>query len=68
VNRSGRARLVLASFAWFGLFSLIYLAGAALDAWPGAPLGGYRGVDLAAGFAFGVVLLAVLLRPRGSER
>jgi hypothetical protein len=64
VNRPGLARLVAVAFAWFGLFSLLYFAGAALGVWPDAPVGGYRGVDLAAGLAFGLVLLVALLLPR----
>jgi hypothetical protein len=68
VSRPGLGRLVLASFAWFGLFSLLYFAGAALGVWPEAPIGGFGGVDLAAGVAFGVVLLVVLLRSGRSSR
>jgi hypothetical protein len=68
VSRPRLGRLVLASLAWFGLFSLLYFAGAALGAWPEAPIGGFGGVDLAAGLAFGVVLLVVLVRSRRSQR
>jgi hypothetical protein len=68
VSGPGLPRLVLAGFGWFALFSLIYFAGAALGAWPEAPAGGFRGVDLAAGLAFGAVLLVALLFPKGRGR
>jgi hypothetical protein len=36
--------------------------------WPAPPAGGFRGIDLIAGFAFGLILLVTLLLPRRAPR
>ena len=47
------------------LFALLFSIGGALDIWPGPPKGGFAGIDLVAGLAFGLALLLfLLLRPR----
>ena len=56
------ARLAIAGAVWLTLFAALFTAGSALDLWPPPPLGGFRGVDLAAGLLFGIVLLAIRLR------
>jgi hypothetical protein len=58
------ARLAAACGVFLGLFSLLFAAGSALGVWPLPPEGGFRGIDLAAGFAFGLVLLITLRAPR----
>jgi hypothetical protein len=58
------ARLAAAGGVFLGLFALVFSAGSALGVWPAPPEGGYRGVDLAAGFAFGLVLLITLASRR----
>jgi hypothetical protein len=58
---SGPARVAAAGAVFLGLFGLLYSVGSALGAWPPPPEEGFHGVDLAAGFAFGLVLLAALL-------
>jgi hypothetical protein len=62
VSSAARAAVVLALF--LALFSGLYTAGAALGVWPPPPEGGFAESDLAAGFAFGLVLLVTLLLPR----
>ena len=62
------ARLAVAGAIWLALFATIFTVGSALDLWPPPPVGGFRGVDLAAGLLFGVVLLASLLRQPRSRR
>jgi len=61
---SAAARAAVAGALFLTLFSGLYTAGSALGAWPPAPQGGFAGSDLAAGFAFGLVLLVTLLAPR----
>ena len=58
------ARLAAACGVFLGLFALVFSAGSALGVWPLPPEGGFRGIDLAAGFVFGVVLLITFLAPR----
>jgi hypothetical protein len=67
------ARLVLAGFVWIAIFSLLFSIGVGLDVWPRPPHGGFQGIDLVAGLAFGVALLLVFIaghvrrgRPPGS--
>ena len=57
---SGAARLALAGAVFLALFGLVFSVGSALGVWPQPPRGGFRGIDLAAGFAFGLALLASL--------
>ncbi len=61
---SSTARLAAAGAVFLALFSLVFSAGSALGVWPQPPRGGFRGTDLSAGFAFGLVLLAALCMPR----
>lgn len=61
------ARLAVAGLLWLALFSLVFTAGAALDLWPPGPEGGFQGIDLVAGFVFGLVLLLSLLRAPASR-
>ena len=56
------ARLAVAGAIWLTLFATLFTIGSVLDLWPPPPRGGLRGVDLAAGLLFGVVLLGSLLR------
>ena len=63
---SGPARVAAAVAVFLGLFALLYSLGSAVGVWPPPPEGGFHGADLAAGFAFGLVLLAALLVPRRS--
>ena len=56
------ARLAVAGAIWLTLFAALFTIGSTLGLWPPPPLGGFRGVDLAAGLLFGVVLLVSLLR------
>ena len=58
------SRLAAAAAGWLVLFALVFSVGAALDAWPAPPEGFLSGSDLAAGLAFGVVLLVTFLVPR----
>ena len=60
--RSPHRRLALAGPAGLAVFAVAFSVGHAFDIWPGPPLGGFAGTDLAAGIVFGVVLLVVLLR------
>jgi hypothetical protein len=60
------ARIAAAAAAFLGLFALLYSVGSAVGAWPPPPEGGFHGSDLAAGFAFGLLLLGALLVPRRS--
>jgi hypothetical protein len=62
------ARFAAAGALFLAFFALIFSAGSALEVWPAPPDGGLRGSDLAAGFAFGLVLLVTLLRPRRERR
>ncbi len=62
--RSRLARIAIAGLAGLAAFGAIFSIGRAFGAWPGPPLGGFAGTDLAAGLLFAVVLLAVLLRGR----
>ena len=61
---SAAGRTAVAGALFLALFSGLYSAGVALGVWPPAPEGGFAGSDLAAGFAFGLVLLVTLLVPR----
>ena len=61
---SAAARAAFAGALFLALFSGLYTAGSALGVWPPAPEGGFAGSDLAAGFAFGLVLLVTFLAPR----
>jgi hypothetical protein len=54
-------RLAAAGLAWLALFSLLFTVGNAAGLWPPPPEGGFSGVDLAAGLAFGVALLVSLV-------
>ncbi|MEX0881190.1 MAG: hypothetical protein WD451_15865 [Thermoanaerobaculia bacterium] len=56
------ARLAVAGAIWLAAFAALFSIGSALDLWPAPPACGFRGVDLAAGFLFGLVLLWGLLR------
>ena len=60
------ARLAVAGAIWLTLFAALYTVGSVLNLWPAPPPGGFRGVDLAAGFLFGAVLLVSILRKPGS--
>jgi MYXO-CTERM domain-containing protein len=63
VTRPGR--LAAAAAIGLALFAILFSAGAALGLWPQPPEGGFQGVDLYAGLAFGAALLfALLLRRR----
>ena len=62
--RVPHARLAIAGLAGLAAFGLIFTIGDALGVWPAPPLGGFAGVDIAAGLLFGVALLVVLLRGR----
>ena len=64
------ARVAVAGAVFLGLFGLLYSVGSALGVWPPPPEGGFQGVDLAAGFAFGLLLLGALLTEarRGARR
>jgi len=66
---SAAARAAVAGALLLALFSGLYTAGAVLGTWPPGPEGGFAGSDLAAGFAFGLVLLVTLLvsRPRAAS-
>jgi hypothetical protein len=57
-------RLAVAGLAGLAAFALVFSAGHAFGWWPGPPLGGFAGTDLAAGMLFGAALLVVLLRGR----
>jgi hypothetical protein len=57
-------RLAVTALAGLAVFGLLFSIGHARGAWPGPPLGGFAGTDLAAGIVFAVVLLVVLLRGR----
>lgn len=61
---SSSARLAAACGVFLGLFALVFSAGTALGVWPLPPEGGFHGIDLVAGFAFGTVLLITLLGSR----
>jgi hypothetical protein len=63
---SSPSSVAVGGAVFLGLFALLYSVGSALGAWPPAPEGGFHGVDLAAGFAFGLILLAALVVPRRS--
>ncbi|HEY6066227.1 MAG TPA: hypothetical protein VIY96_08735 [Thermoanaerobaculia bacterium] len=53
--------------AWLALFALVDTIGDEMGAWPTLPLGALRDVELVAGFAAGLAVLAALLsRPRRS--
>jgi hypothetical protein len=55
-------KLSATGFLWLAVFALLYTIGARLDLWPAASLGmKWHDVDLWAGLAFGVVLLAALV-------
>ncbi len=58
------ARIAAVSAGWLAAFALLFSAGSAFGAWPAPPEGFLRGSDLAAGLAFGAVLLTAFLRPR----
>ncbi len=58
------ARLAAAGSGFLALFAGLFSAGAALGVWPAQPEGAFHGTDLAAGLAFGSVLLVTLLSPR----
>jgi len=45
-------------------FVIVFGVGHALRLWPGPPEGGFAGTDLAAGLAFGAVLLVTFVAPR----
>ncbi len=62
--RTPHARLAAAGLAGLAVFVVVFSIGHALGAWPGPPLGGFTGSDLAAGLVFAVVLLGVLVRGR----
>ena len=62
--RSPHVRLAAAGLAGLAGFVVVFSIGHAVGAWPGPPLGGFAGTDLAAGILFAVVLLVVLLRGR----
>ena len=62
--RTPHARLASFCLAGLAAFALLFSIGHALGAWPGPPLGGFAGSDLAAGVVFAIVLLAVLRRGR----
>jgi hypothetical protein len=48
---------------WLALFSLFYTVGDEIGAWPKLPPGIFQNVDLVAGLAGAVTLLAALLIP-----
>jgi len=60
---------IAAGLVWLALFSLVYTLGDEIGAWPSLPPGSFQGVDLVAGFAGCVALLAALVlpSPRGSR-
>ncbi len=58
------ARVAAAGALFLALFAVIFTAGSALGVWPQPPAGGFRGTDLAAGFAFALALLVSLRAPR----
>ncbi|PYQ66773.1 MAG: hypothetical protein DMF54_06730 [Acidobacteria bacterium] len=60
------AAAVLGGLLWLALFSLLYSLGDEIGAWPKAPPGGFRDVDLFAGFAGAIALLVALVLPRRS--
>ena len=62
------SRLAVAGAIWLTVFAALFTVGSVLELWPPPPIGGFQGVDLAAGLLFGVVLLVVLLRSPGSRR
>jgi uncharacterized protein (TIGR03382 family) len=65
VKADGAAPAVL-GLLWLAAFALLFTAGSAIGVWPPAPrnLGDF---DLPAGLAFGVALLATLVRRRRAE-
>lgn len=65
IPRGPGARLAAAGLAGLAVFALVFSIGHAIGVWPGPPLGGFAGTDLAAGILFGIALLVVLLRGRG---
>ncbi len=62
--RPPHRRLALAGLAGLAVFAPVFSLGRAVGVWPGPPVGGFAGTDLAAGLVFAVVLLAVLVRGR----
>lgn len=58
------SRLAVAAAAWLVLFAFVFSLGTAMDVWPPPPEGFLHGSDLAAGLAFGAVLLVTFLVPR----
>ena len=64
IPRTPHARLAVAGLAGLAVFALIFSLGHAFGVWPGPPLGGFAGSDLAAGILFAATLLIVLIRGR----
>jgi len=58
---------VAASFLWLAIFALLFSVGAAVSFWPAVPEGGFHGTDLAAGLAFGAILLVALAAGWGRQ-
>jgi len=53
----------VAGLVWLALFSFVFTLGGEIGVWPTLPAGAFSNVDLVAGFAGGVLLLAILLWP-----
>ena len=53
-------RLVLLGAAWLALCSALVSGAVAIGLWPELAPGTFRGIDLAAGIAFGTALLCAL--------
>lgn len=51
------SRVVAAAAVWLAGFAALFAAGRAFGAWPEPPEGFLAGSDLAAGLAFGAILL-----------
>ncbi|HTY43527.1 MAG TPA: hypothetical protein VMH79_16795 [Thermoanaerobaculia bacterium] len=57
-------RRAAAGLGALAAFTLVFGIGHVFAWWPEPPARGFRGTDLAAGLAFGAVLLVTLVAPR----
>jgi len=60
--------MAVAGALWLALFSLLFSIGSAFHLWPDLPGHLFANLDLYAGLAFGIVLLAVLAAGRSRKR
>ncbi len=68
MTRASLARWALFGLAGLALFSLLFSLAADNGLWPRLPAGALHGTDLIAGFAAGLGLLWLLMRPKRTAR